>query len=77
MPGRGPRPVPVNEPAPEVYVTIPDESAMRSALAAALLLAAAPAAAATPSFVTDDWPAALAQARARGAPVIVDAWAPW
>jgi tetratricopeptide (TPR) repeat protein len=32
---------------------------------------------AAPSFVEDDYPAALAQARATNRPLFVDAWAPW
>jgi hypothetical protein len=48
----------------------------RSLLVAALL--AAPAlAAAGPGWVSDDWPKALAEAKARKIPVFVDAWAPW
>ncbi len=50
------------------------------ALAAALLLAsAAPAGAAAGPlpFVHDDYPRALEQARARGVPIVVEAWAPW
>jgi thiol-disulfide isomerase/thioredoxin len=30
-----------------------------------------------PSFIEDDYPRALAQARAEGKPLFVDAWAPW
>jgi thiol-disulfide isomerase/thioredoxin len=36
--------------------------------------AAAPAG---PHFISDDWPGALARARAEGKPLFVDAWAPW
>jgi tetratricopeptide (TPR) repeat protein len=32
---------------------------------------------ASPTFVEDDYPAALAQARAANRPLFVDAWAPW
>lgn len=48
------------------------------ALAAAALLAlgAFPAAAA-PGAIEDDYPAALAAAKARGVPILVDVWAPW
>ena len=49
-------------------------------LAAALALALAlPAAAATKGlpFVPDDYPRALADARARNVPLVVDVWAPW
>jgi hypothetical protein len=28
-------------------------------------------------FVEDDYPRALADAKARGVPIFVDAWAPW
>jgi hypothetical protein len=49
------------------------------------LLLAAPAAAGPASgaaakglpFVADDYAAALAQARARNVPLVVDVWAPW
>ena len=30
-----------------------------------------------PQFIADDWPGALARARAEGKPLFVDAWAPW
>jgi hypothetical protein len=47
-------------------------------LAAALLLAVpAPAGAAGPGWISDDWPRALAEARARRVPIFVDTWAPW
>jgi hypothetical protein len=52
--------------------------------AAAVLLAAAllpgPALAAAKAglpFVHDDYPRALAEARARKVPILVDVWAPW
>lgn len=48
-----------------------------AALAAALLSAAAPAAAASAARLQDDWPRALADARRRDVPIVVDAWAPW
>jgi len=45
----------------------------------ALLPAAGPARAAAggPSWISDDYPRALAEAKARGVPIFVDAWAPW
>ena len=49
----------------------------RSTLLTALLLAPALAAAAGPAWISDDWPRALAEAKARSVPVFVDAWAPW
>ncbi len=44
--------------------------------------AAAPLAAETPSqatlpFIEDNYPRALAEAKARGVPIFVEAWAPW
>jgi hypothetical protein len=52
---------------------------MRSLLAALALALAAPAAAASPGlpFVADDYARALADARARNVPLVVDVWAPW
>ena len=52
---------------------------VRLAAAAALALAALPglAAAGPKGGLEDDYPAALAAARARGVPVVVDVWAPW
>ena len=54
----------------------------RAALAAALF--AAPAAAAPSKaprevlpFIADDYPKALAAARASGKPIFLEAWAPW
>jgi hypothetical protein len=49
------------------------------ALLIALLLAAGPARAAAggPRWISDDYPRALAEAKARGVPIFVDAWAPW
>jgi hypothetical protein len=46
---------------------------------AALLLAAVPAPvrSAGPGWISDDWPKALAEARARQVPIFVDTWAPW
>jgi len=29
------------------------------------------------AFIEDDWPRALAQARQRDVPLLVEAWAPW
>jgi hypothetical protein len=45
-------------------------------LALALALAASPATGGPP-FVADDYGRALAEARARGVPLVVDVWAPW
>ncbi len=53
-----------------------------------LLALAAPAAGATEAagvvgdprplpFLSDDYPAALGDARARGLPLFIEAWAPW
>jgi hypothetical protein len=50
---------------------------MRSLVAALALAAALPAAAGGLPFVSDDYPRALADARARGVPLVVDVWAPW
>ncbi len=57
-------------------------NALRAALAAALF--AAPAAAAPAKaprevlpFIADDYPKALAEARASGKPIFLEAWAPW
>ncbi len=49
------------------------------ALVAALLAVPALAAAAGPGprWISDDWPRALAEAKARKVPIFVDAWAPW
>ncbi len=45
---------------------------------AALALAFATAGAAAPSHrIEDDYPRALALARERGVPILVDVWAPW
>ncbi len=35
------------------------------------------AAAGGPPWISDDWPRALAEAKARKVPIFVDAWAPW
>jgi hypothetical protein len=51
---------------------------MRPLLVALALAVAAPAAAAgSLPFVEDDYPRALADARARNVPLVVDVWAPW
>ena len=47
------------------------------ALAAAFAVAGSPAAAPVLPFVADDLDRAIAEGRARGVPVFVDAWAPW
>ncbi len=47
------------------------------ALLLATVLVARTAAAAPLPFLEDDWPRAASEARARGVPVFVDAWAPW
>jgi hypothetical protein len=55
----------------------------RSRIALALFLGAASAvASASPPgkslpFVEDDYPKAVAQARARNVPIFIEAWAPW
>jgi len=52
---------------------------MRLARLLLMAAAAAPAlgTAAGPRWISDDWPRALAEAKARKVPVFVDAWAPW
>jgi hypothetical protein len=55
---------------------------MRTPALAALLLASLPgpglaAAGAGLPFLRDDYPRALAEARARQVPILVDVWAPW
>lgn len=57
---------------------------MRTALLTALLLTALllagpvlGAAAAPAPVIEDDWPRALALAKAKDLPVFVDGWAPW
>jgi hypothetical protein len=49
------------------------------ALAAASLLPGAGSAEPRPAvpFIADDYPGALAQARAKKLPIFVEAWAPW
>lgn len=48
-----------------------------AALAVLALAAAVPAAAAPKGVIEDDYPRALAEARARTVPMLVDVWAPW
>ena len=50
-----------------------------AALALALLAAPGSSAPAPPvlPFIEDDFPRALAEARARKLPIFVEAWAPW
>jgi hypothetical protein len=50
-----------------------------AALALVLLAASPPALAAgsAPRVIEDDWPRALAEAKAEEKPLFVDAWAPW
>jgi hypothetical protein len=50
---------------------------MRTLLVALALAVATPAAAASLPFVADDYARALADARARNVPLVVDVWAPW
>jgi hypothetical protein len=50
---------------------------MYSILSAALLLAATPAVAADLGHVEDDYGRAVAEAKARNVPLVVDVWAPW
>jgi hypothetical protein len=50
---------------------------MYSILAATLLLAASPAVAADQGHVEDDYGRALAEAKTRNVPLVVDVWAPW
>lgn len=53
--------------------------ALAVAAAALVGLGALPgtAAAAGAGTIEDDYPAALAAAKARGVPILVDVWAPW
>ncbi len=48
---------------------------MRAALLALVLTSQAPRA--SLPFLHEDWPAAVAQAKASGRPILVEAWAPW
>ncbi len=55
---------------------------IRRAAFTALVVAAASAAGAAPPkevlpFIADDYPKALAQARAEKKPIFLEAWAPW
>jgi hypothetical protein len=51
---------------------------MRSLLVALALAVATPATAAgSLPFVADDYARALAEARARQVPLVIDVWAPW
>jgi hypothetical protein len=51
---------------------------MRSLLVALALAVATPAApAGSLPFVADDYARALAEARARQVPLVIDVWAPW
>jgi hypothetical protein len=53
---------------------------LAAAAAAAALAFAAPARAGGDGplpFISDDYARALAQARARNVPIVVDVWAPW
>lgn len=52
-------------------------SGMRPLAAALALAVALPAAAARPPELDDDYPRALAAARAQKKLLVVDAWAPW
>ncbi len=52
------------------------EGGVRRLLAALALTLAVPAAAA-PVVIEDDWPRALAVAKAKDRLLFVDAWAPW
>lgn len=59
-------------------MNLPSCSALLLATSLSTASLAAPAAAkeALP-FLENDYPAALAKARARGVPLFVDVWAPW
>lgn len=46
-------------------------------LSATLLAAPAPAKKSVLPFIEDDYPRALAEARAKKRPIFVEAWAPW
>ena len=55
----------------------PRTAALAAFLLAILLPPAVSAAAAAVPFIDDDYPKALAQARARNLPIFLEAWAPW
>ena len=55
----------------------PPMRSSRSLLAAVLVALPLAAGAAGPGWISDDWPKALAEAKARKVPIFVDAWAPW
>ena len=44
---------------------------------AALLLAVAPGAKGPLPFIDDDYPRAVAEAKAKNLPLFIEAWAPW
>jgi hypothetical protein len=50
---------------------------MRTLFLVLALVAATPASSGTLPFISDDYPAALARARAEHLPLVVDVWAPW
>ncbi len=52
-------------------------AAPRAVAAVAAALALASSAAAAPRAIQDDYPAALAEAKRLGVPLVVDVWAPW
>ena len=49
----------------------------RTLVAVLALASAVPAAAAWKGGIEDDYPRALAAAKERGVPLVVDVWAPW
>ncbi len=48
-----------------------------ASLSAGLLAASGPAAKPALPFIEDDYPRALAEARAKKLPIFVETWAPW
>jgi len=52
-------------------------AAWAASMAVLLALAAPAPAAAAPRVIEDDYPRALALAKAKDVPIFVDAWAPW